>query len=208
MLLEKSSFRQKLAQAKKEQRRINIWKMKQNIKNGIRTLGITLIGITIGASYSYSITGYIEFQRYWVSPENTYRVVLTRTTHAESTHMEQSVFTTAKADMEAVEDSKESSPVSTGTEVIIRDVFSNDPDVAVAVAMAESHMRTDATHTNTNGSVDCGLFQINSIHKPTAEQCSDARANVELARKIWNRAGWSAWSAYNNGSYKKFLIGE
>lgn len=84
----------------------------------------------------------------------------------------------------------------------------NDLVTAVAVAMAESSGRTDAFHTNTNGSKDYGLWQINDIHsggRPPANW-ADPAANAALAHGVWASSGWSAWSTYKSGSYLAFRL--
>lgn len=62
---------------------------------------------------------------------------------------------------------------------------------------------------NSNGSNDAGLFQVNSIHVKSGLIGSDERfnaeANVRAAYAIYQGAGWSAWSAYNNGAYLRHL---
>src|SRR5688500_1335097 len=50
--------------------------------------------------------------------------------------------------------------------------------VAVAVAMAESRCDPSARGVNTNGSIDRGLWQINSIHTDVSDACAfDAMCN-------------------------------
>ena len=44
--------------------------------------------------------------------------------------------------------------------------FGTNADVLRAIAMVESKVRPHAVNVNSNGSVDRGLFQINSIHLP------------------------------------------
>ncbi len=53
----------------------------------------------------------------------------------------------------------------------------------------------------------CGLFQIRTLEgRPTCEELKDPETNVEWAYKISNGGtDWTPWSAYNNGSYRKFL---
>lgn len=91
-----------------------------------------------------------------------------------------------------------------------------DCKIALAVAKAEGlaydengEVIPDLFNINTNGSMDVGIFQINSIHykKP---QCKlkdmiDPVKNVDCAYSIYERSGWNAWSAFNNGSYEKQL---
>lgn len=84
--------------------------------------------------------------------------------------------------------------------------------IAIAVALAESGGRTDAVNTaNSNGTTDYGLFQVNSIHNPTAEERTQALPNARKAKSIWDAraktdsSGWNAWSVYNSRRYLFFI---
>lgn len=81
----------------------------------------------------------------------------------------------------------------------------NEVGKAVAIALAESGGRTDATHTNTNGTVDRGVWQINSVHN-IAGDLFDPTVNAKAAFSIWKAAGnsWSPWTT-NNGAYVAFI---
>jgi len=77
--------------------------------------------------------------------------------------------------------------------------------VAVAVAFAESAGYPTATNHNTNGSIDFGRWQINSVHGAlltTGSWCVPAD-NAAMAHTVWTRAGgsWTPWTTYNSGSY-------
>lgn len=80
---------------------------------------------------------------------------------------------------------------------------------ATAVALAESGGETTATNRNTNGSVDYGLWQINTVHGSLLSQGDkfNPTDNAKMAYTVWNGAGrkWSPWSAYNNQRYRTFL---
>jgi hypothetical protein len=79
-----------------------------------------------------------------------------------------------------------------------------DPQMAAAIAMAESGGNTCAKNVNTNGSTDRGLFQINSIHGSLST--FNLAANVRSALKISNRGrSWSPWVTYQNGAYREHL---
>merc|ERR1711976_83954 len=78
---------------------------------------------------------------------------------------------------------------------------------AVAVAMAESHGDCSAQYVNGPGSIDRGLWQINSYWHP---ECSDSCAyscscNAGCAVNVWKSSGWSAWATYNNGLHSKYM---
>lgn len=77
-------------------------------------------------------------------------------------------------------------------------------DLATAVAMAESHGDADATHQNKDGSIDRGLWQINSVHgaQSTTNPYANAQAAVSISK---NGTDWSPWVTFNNGAYKQFL---
>ena len=82
----------------------------------------------------------------------------------------------------------------------------SDAATAYAVAKAESGFNTSAVNSsNSNGTSDYGLFQINSIHNPTPTEKTDGAANAKRAYSIWKSSGWKAWSVYNSGRYKNYL---
>lgn len=90
-------------------------------------------------------------------------------------------------------------------------LFGKDCVTALAIFRAESGMSNKAINVNSNGSVDFGCMQINSVHfknidvsKINLLNCQD---NIDVAYKIFKQQGnFTAWSAYNNGAYKKYLI--
>lgn len=90
---------------------------------------------------------------------------------------------------------------------LIRETFGDEAETAIAIAKAESGLNPKAVNEkNSNGSSDYGLFQINSIHNPTEEQKFNAEENIKMSKRIYDaRGNWTAWSAYNNGSFKKYL---
>jgi hypothetical protein len=76
--------------------------------------------------------------------------------------------------------------------------------VAAAVALAESGGNPSATNHNTNGTVDKGLFQINSIHGPLSSY--DLAKNVRAAIKISNGGrDWTPWVTYKTGAFRRYL---
>lgn len=84
-----------------------------------------------------------------------------------------------------------------------------DVRVATAIMQAESGCNPTAYNENTNGSVDRGLFQVNSVHGDKVQYNFAAlfnpSTNISIAYRIYQSSGWSAWSAYNNGRYAQFL---
>lgn len=78
---------------------------------------------------------------------------------------------------------------------------------AVAVAKAESGWDPDATHYNTNGSTDYGLWQINSVHTAilASGEWSDPNANARMAKAVFDQQGWPAWTTWSSRAYRQYL---
>ena len=74
-----------------------------------------------------------------------------------------------------------------------------DPDLAIKIARLESTFNPNAEHINKGGSIDLGLFQINSYwHPEVTEDCAlDPKCNIDSAMKIAKARGWKEWSSYN-----------
>ena len=87
----------------------------------------------------------------------------------------------------------------------IAKVFPENPKVMIAVAKAESGLNPLTVHKNTDGSRDLGIMQINSVHGEDDLKMLDVDQNLAVARKVYEKQGITAWAAFNNGSYKKFL---
>ncbi len=83
-----------------------------------------------------------------------------------------------------------------------------DCRIALAVAKAESGMKPDAIGFN-KGSVDIGIFQINSVHYKKdickLEKIVTPEGNVDCAYNIWKDSGWYPWSVFKNGAFKENL---
>lgn len=81
----------------------------------------------------------------------------------------------------------------------------------VAIAKAESGWNPAAVNnSNRNGSVDRGLFQINSIHQGNSWYPTnpfDPLQSAKAAYAIWRGAGgtYRDWSVYNSGAYRQYL---
>lgn len=79
---------------------------------------------------------------------------------------------------------------------------------AIAVAKAESGLKPEAIHYNSNDTFDAGIFQINSIHW---EKCGGLKAlldedtNIECAYQMWTEQGWTPWAVFNNNRFKENL---
>lgn len=78
--------------------------------------------------------------------------------------------------------------------------------LAAAIALAESGGDPNAQHRNSDGSIDRGLWQINSVHG--AQSTTDVTANVKAAISISNNGKtFRPWTTYQSGAYTKFLSG-
>ncbi len=88
----------------------------------------------------------------------------------------------------------------------------NELATALAIAMAESGLRTNATNVNTDvyQSVDRGLWQINNHWHPDISDnqaydptgLGNARAMMEVSN---NGTNWNPWSTYSSGAYLSHL---
>lgn len=89
--------------------------------------------------------------------------------------------------------------------------FGTHPDVLRAIAIVESKVRPQAVNVNPNGSVDRGLFQINSIHLPELAQagigpedlhdvCLSSNVAALLLKRKMKVFGdtWAAVGAYHS----------
>lgn len=96
--------------------------------------------------------------------------------------------------------------LKTDVEKYIYEVFGMENyKVAIAIAKSESGLREDAIGVNSNGSVDIGIFQINSVHYKKAEcQLKDIvtiKGNVDCAYKIYQDSGWNPWVVFQTGAF-------
>lgn len=96
----------------------------------------------------------------------------------------------------------------------IRDTFPEAPDLAVAIAKAESELNAKAynpeAHRGCNGSV--GIMQIACVHHRSGpRELHDVELNLKKARAIYdaslaeNGNGWLPWGAYTDERYKAYL---
>jgi hypothetical protein len=82
--------------------------------------------------------------------------------------------------------------------------------IALAVQRAENP-RGDCEiyHYNTNGTLDWGYFQINTVHlqRPglNLRDLLDCKANIDFAYQLYTERGFDPWSTYKNGAYRHYL---
>jgi hypothetical protein len=89
-------------------------------------------------------------------------------------------------------------PTRGDIEGLIALYFGDEADNAIKIVECESSMNPLAVNNkNTNGSIDCGLFQINSIHGYDCEELKDVEFNVKIAKKLYDKSGWQPWVCRN-----------
>lgn len=81
--------------------------------------------------------------------------------------------------------------------------------LATAIAGAESGYRPAATNRNTDGSIDRGVWQINSVHrKYNANRLFDVGYNARAMAEISSGgSNWSPWVTYKTGAYRRYMAG-
>lgn len=83
--------------------------------------------------------------------------------------------------------------------------------IALAIQRAENPQgKCEIYHYNTDGTLDWGYFQINTVHlkRPglNLRDLLNCRANIDFAYALYlERQGFSPWSTYKSGAYRKFL---
>jgi hypothetical protein len=89
--------------------------------------------------------------------------------------------------------------------------FGADCRLALAIQRAENPQgKCEIYHYNSNGTLDWGYFQINTVHleRPglNLRDLLDCRANIDFAYQLYReKGGFTPWSTYNSGAYRKFM---
>ena len=82
--------------------------------------------------------------------------------------------------------------------------------IALAVQRAENP-RGDCEiyHYNSDGTLDWGYFQINTVHLKRAgvnlRDLLDCKANIDFAYQLYTEKGFEPWTTYRTGAYLEFL---
>jgi hypothetical protein len=82
--------------------------------------------------------------------------------------------------------------------------------VALAVQRAENPRGAcEIYHYNTDGTLDWGYFQINTVHLKRAgvnlRDLLDCKANIDFAYVLYQERGFEPWTTYTSGAYQKYL---
>lgn len=89
--------------------------------------------------------------------------------------------------------------------------FGADCRVALAIQRAENAAgKCEIYHYNTNGTLDWGYFQINTVHlkRPglNLRDLLDCKANIDFAYQLYvEQRGFTPWSTFNSGAYRKYM---
>lgn len=169
----------------------------ERFKIGCKKLCLVLLGIVIGACWFFVLT---EGKEFYVSSVARDVVVIAPLAEASTAP------TDTDNGVKEGEANGGQPATSLSIEEKIRITFPEEPDIMLAIAKAESKLNPHALNrANRNGSVDIGIFQINSIHGYDEEYLKNEDNNLIIARKIYDKQGLNAWSAYKNGAYLKWL---
>jgi hypothetical protein len=89
--------------------------------------------------------------------------------------------------------------------------FGSDCRIALAIQRAENPKgKCEIYHYNTDGTLDWGYFQINTVHlkRPglNLRDLLDCKANIDFAYQLYRAKGdFTPWSTFNDGTYKRFM---
>lgn len=87
-------------------------------------------------------------------------------------------------------------PLSEHDQIVayIKQVFGDQASNAFKILSCENpHLNPDATGHNTNGTIDSGIFQLNSIWANPV-LLINWKTNIDLAYQIYKRGGWNEWA--------------
>lgn len=88
----------------------------------------------------------------------------------------------------------------------IKTAFPDDWKIMLAIARAESNLRPNAYNDSTK--YPCvGIFQIRLLPERglTRSEMEDVDSNINYAKILHDKYGFSPWSAYNNKSYLRYI---
>jgi hypothetical protein len=84
-----------------------------------------------------------------------------------------------------------------------------DCKIALSIVAAESSFKEEAINVNTNGTVDFGCWQVNSIHLKKGILIKDLldcqKATDWIYDNLYKTQGWTPWVVFNTGAFKAHL---
>jgi len=92
---------------------------------------------------------------------------------------------------------------------LLKKYFKENWKIAYAIMKAESGGNPRAIGDKNLKYYSYGLFQINRRwHKFSKASLLNPEFNIKIASEIYKKYGFTQWSTYKNGRYKKFMIKE
>lgn len=89
--------------------------------------------------------------------------------------------------------------LASSPEALIRKTFGDQADNAIRVADCESQLDPTRIGDTHMAKYSYGLFQINRTwHDYSPETLLNAQRNVEIAKEIYDKGGWSRWTCGRN----------
>jgi hypothetical protein len=88
--------------------------------------------------------------------------------------------------------------------------FGSECRTALAIQHAENPKGDcEIYHYNSDGTLDWGYFQINTVHLKRAgvnlRGLLDCRANIDFAYQLYTERGFQPWTTFRTGEYRRFL---
>jgi hypothetical protein len=89
--------------------------------------------------------------------------------------------------------------------------FGSECRIALAIQRAENPQgKCEIYHYNTDGTLDWGYFQINTVHlkRPglNLRDLLDCRANIDFAYQLYvEKHGFTPWATFKSGLYRRYL---
>ena len=88
--------------------------------------------------------------------------------------------------------------------------FGSGCRIALAIQRAENPKGDcEIYHYNSDGTLDWGYFQINTVHLKRAgvnlRGLLDCRANIDFAYQLYTERGFEPWTTFRSGEYRRFL---
>jgi hypothetical protein len=82
--------------------------------------------------------------------------------------------------------------------------------LALAIQRAENPRGAcEIYHYNSDGTLDWGYFQINTVHLKRAgvnlRDLLDCKTNIDFAYQLYTEKGFEPWTTFTSGAYRQFL---
>ena len=176
------------------------WKTK-----AVGVAGTVLILVGLGVQVLKAANAWFELNRFVF--KNPVEIIFNKPISVEEREIEVTEVINIIETIPAPED------LETDIEKYIYEVFGIEHyRMAIATFKCESGLREEAFNINTNGTIDVGIAQINSVNFKI-EGCSlkevvHAESNIDCAFRLWDRGdgeedngrgNFNAWVGYKNG---------